>query len=85
MRSLFVTPDDQVVPPCVNGFALDRRKRCVEIIEVDKEAHEKFLIEMLSNRFQDDYEYENEEDDEPLKLEIPIQVAADYLEDYEYD
>lgn len=67
-KSIFVQPTFR--PNCPHGFVLDRSGMCVEIIEIDRDDYEVFLIAKISSvDYEDDSEPEAPQSDQPSDAE----------------
>lgn len=65
-KSIFVQPTFR--PTCPYGFVLDRFGTCVEIIEVDRDDYELFLIAKISS-----VDYDDEPELEPAQADQPAE------------
>lgn len=69
-KSIFVQPTFR--PNCPHGFVLDRSGMCVEIIEIDRDDYEVFLIAKISSVDYEDYsEPEPPQSDQPSDSDNP--------------
>ncbi|XP_030758671.1 uncharacterized protein LOC115884280 isoform X2 [Sitophilus oryzae] len=83
-KSVFVAPtfsafSPENLPPCPDGYKSDPMGRCIKIIMLDEASHLEFLVSKLNDKF-GDLEYDDEEDEEePFNVNIPL--GGDYTND----
>lgn len=59
-RSIFVVPTTPTVRPnCPNGFTLNSKGKCEEILEIDGNSYYKFVLKKIANYNYDDADYED--------------------------